>query len=187
MTKIQLNLMMQEALEIQHKYAKSYKDIKKKSILSGCTNDEATTIAYNDLESLNKKRQLKSYGAMQYARKCFNNKNWDALIDFLTIDAPAFRIGYQKEYFLRKMRKVELSEAHKQEIKNFILTILQLNGYRRELKDFAKLSFTWFTDAEIDNLHKLEACATNPLHKQKIVYFYSWIIDLKKDQCHLTE
>ena len=170
---------MEEALKAQHKYVKVWKELKKKSIVNGCTNDEANTIAYGSLEYLNKDRQMKSDKAIDYSVECFSNKNWDGLIDFLTIDAPAFRVGYKKEYFLRKMKNIILNEKQKQVIKEFIFTLLQLDGYRRELKDFAKLSYTWFSETEMEDIYKLKESATNLLHQQKIIYFSSWLKDFR--------
>ncbi|MCC6699729.1 MAG: hypothetical protein IT365_29165 [Candidatus Hydrogenedentes bacterium] len=63
----------------------------------------------------------------------------DAVLDFLEIDIPAFRAGYAKEWYYRKLKRIPLTEHQKQRIKNLGLALLAQPEYRREWADLVRL------------------------------------------------
>jgi hypothetical protein len=63
----------------------------------------------------------------------------DSVIDFLEIDIPAFRCGYVKEKFLRKLKSVALAEHQQTRLKKVALSLVAQGHYRRELSDWSRL------------------------------------------------
>jgi hypothetical protein len=61
------------------------------------------------------------------------------VIDFLSIDIPAFRCGYEKEWYLRRLKSVSLSVAQQERLKTIALDLAGKPDYRREFSDWAKL------------------------------------------------
>jgi hypothetical protein len=63
----------------------------------------------------------------------------DSVIDFLEIDIPAFRCGYVKEKFLRKLKSVALAEHQQTRLKKVALSLVAQGHYRRELSGWSRL------------------------------------------------
>jgi len=61
------------------------------------------------------------------------------VIDFLEIDIPAFRCGYEKEWYLTKLKSVQLTQQQRDRLKNSALYLLRNPHYRRERRDWARL------------------------------------------------
>ncbi|MCC6491111.1 MAG: hypothetical protein IT364_26725 [Candidatus Hydrogenedentes bacterium] len=72
----------------------------------------------------------------------------DAVLDFLEIDIPAFRAGYAKEWYYRKLKRTPLSEHQKQRIRNLGLALFAQPEYRREWAELVRL-FANLADAEL--------------------------------------
>jgi hypothetical protein len=63
----------------------------------------------------------------------------DEVIEFLSVDIPAFRCGYAKEKFLTKLKSAPLTDAQKEKLQQIALDLVTNPQYRRELGDWARL------------------------------------------------
>ena len=63
----------------------------------------------------------------------------DKVIGFLQIDIPAFRCGYEKEWYLTKLKSVPLTLEQSNRLKKSALDLVSNSHYRRELRDWARL------------------------------------------------
>jgi hypothetical protein len=63
----------------------------------------------------------------------------DEVLEFLVVDVLAFRSGYAKEKFYRRLKHVELSPAQIEKIKNIALQRCASKEYRRDDSDLRRL------------------------------------------------
>jgi hypothetical protein len=63
----------------------------------------------------------------------------DDVIDFLSVDVPCFRCGYEKEWYLRRLKSVSLSTNQRQRLKSIALDLARGSDYRREFKEWCRL------------------------------------------------
>lgn len=63
----------------------------------------------------------------------------DAVIDFLEIDIPAFRCGYVKEKFLRRLKSITLTDSQQARLKRAALGLVSNGAFRREFGDWSRL------------------------------------------------
>lgn len=61
------------------------------------------------------------------------------VIDFLVIDSPAFRCGYVKEKWLRRLKSLLLTPAQKQRLKQAAISICASPHFRREMVEWNRL------------------------------------------------
>jgi hypothetical protein len=80
----------------------------------------------------------------------------DQVIDFLEIDIPAFRLGYQKEQIYRELKKIDLSAGQIARLKQIALALCTNDGYRRELSYTARLMSKLADREFIEELEALE-------------------------------
>jgi hypothetical protein len=63
----------------------------------------------------------------------------DEVVDFLAIDIPAFRCGYYKEKWLRRLKSVPLTERQQQKLKRAALSLCASPPFRREIVEWNRL------------------------------------------------
>lgn len=63
----------------------------------------------------------------------------DEILEFLSIDIPAFRCGYAKEVFLQKLKKVNLSDREREKLKPIALKFCETKNVRREFRRWCRL------------------------------------------------
>ena len=63
----------------------------------------------------------------------------DEVFTFLEIDTPAFRSGYSKEWYYRKLKRTILSEEQIQRLRKIALARCRSNDYRREDGELRRL------------------------------------------------
>jgi hypothetical protein len=63
----------------------------------------------------------------------------DAIIDYLEVDVPAFHCGYAKEYFLRKLKTIRLTENHCQRLRDYGHRLCREQAHRREIREAGRL------------------------------------------------
>ena len=63
----------------------------------------------------------------------------DAILDFLETDIPAFRCGYAKEKFYRRLKNMSLTQNQIDRVKTIALDQCASDCYRREFRDLARL------------------------------------------------
>lgn len=63
----------------------------------------------------------------------------DEVIDFLEVEIPAFRCGYLKEYFLERIKSVELTDLQNQRLTGIALQLCKNDTVRREFRRWVNL------------------------------------------------
>ena len=63
----------------------------------------------------------------------------DKVIDFLEVDIPAFRCGYEKEWYLSKLKSIPLTLMQQDRLKRITLDLVSKPHYRREPSDWGRL------------------------------------------------
>lgn len=123
-----LYLAQQNFKETWNKFGVSFKKAEPKEII------EARNIFNKASEDLFK--ELKKY------EKDFlvgNSQAIDSIINFLEIDIPAFRCGYAKEKYFRKLKSLSLNENQKERLRNLAYNLCLSDNYRREFRDLVRL------------------------------------------------
>jgi len=67
----------------------------------------------------------------------------DEVLTFLEVDIPAFRSGYSKEWYYRKMKKLALSEKQVMRLREIALARCASDEYRREDSELRRLMIKW--------------------------------------------
>ncbi|HLK03914.1 MAG TPA: hypothetical protein VKT53_05695 [Candidatus Acidoferrum sp.] len=78
----------------------------------------------------------------------------DEIISFLGVDVPAFRTGYDKEWFYGKLKKLSLSEEQIAALRGIALARCASNEYRREDSELRRLMIGL---ADMEFLEKIAA------------------------------
>jgi hypothetical protein len=63
----------------------------------------------------------------------------DKIIEFLSVDIPAFRCGYAKEFLLARLKYIELNPAQKQRLRQIALNTCEAYNFRREFRRWCRL------------------------------------------------
>jgi hypothetical protein len=79
----------------------------------------------------------------------------DSVIDFLEIDIPVFRCGYEKEWYLTKLKSVSLIPEQRDRLKSSALNLLRNPHYRRERRDWARLMIIIADETFVEDLRTL--------------------------------
>ncbi len=104
----------------------------------------------------------------------------DSIINFLEIDIPAFRCGYAKEKYFRKLKSLSLNENQKERIYNLAYNLCQSDSYRREFRDLVRLMIK-IADADfIQKLKTLEE-KSDDIVKFKIKIMSETILQNRED------
>lgn len=88
----------------------------------------------------------------------------DSVIDFLEIDIPAFRCGYEKEWYLRKLKPLSLNTNQQDRLKAIALSLVSKSHYRREFQDWCRLMIAL---ADQPFLTELQDLSNNEEHRAK--------------------
>ena len=102
------------------------------------------------------------------------------VIDFLEIDIPAFRCGYEKEWYLRRLKSLPLNEMQKKRLKTIALDLCRKPDYRREFTDWARLLVMLADDTFIAQLQSLLK-SPDEFVRKKNERMLSMIIENRKD------
>jgi len=79
----------------------------------------------------------------------------NAIIDFLQIDVPAFHCGYAKEDYLRKLKAIELTEEHRERLRQYGLRLCGMPQHRREIAKAGRLMILVANREFVEELQKL--------------------------------
>lgn len=108
----------------------------------------------------------------------------DEVIEFLAVDIPAFRCGYEKEWYLHRLKSVPLSEKQEQGLLQIAYKLCSGSGYRRELAYAGRLVARFADLAFVQELQKL-AEGSNELVRVKaqrmLIIIFDERADLKKE------
>ena len=104
----------------------------------------------------------------------------DAVIDFLAVDIPAFRCGYEKEWYLRRLKSLPLNETQKSRLKTIALDLSSKPDYRREFSDWAKLMIMLADENFIAELQTLLE-SSDEFMRKKVERMLTVILENRKD------
>jgi len=63
----------------------------------------------------------------------------NAILDFLEVDVPAFRCGYAKQKYFRKLKSLSLDEGQEERLRRLAYELVRGPNYGREIADLARL------------------------------------------------
>ncbi len=104
----------------------------------------------------------------------------DDVIDFLAVDIPAFRCGYEKEWYLRRLKSLPLTEVQKERLRTTALDLCRKPDYRREFYDWAKLMIVLADENFVDEL-KVLLESSDEFVRKKAERMSKVIIENRKD------
>lgn len=164
-----LFLAQQNFKETWNKFGVSFKKAEPKEII------EARNIFNKASEDLFK--ELEKY------EKDFlvgNSQAIDSIINFLEIDIPAFRCGYAKEKFFRKLKSLRLNENQKERLRNLAYNLCLSESYRREFRDLVRLMIKIADTDFIESLKQIEK-ESGDIVKFKIKIMLKTILQNRED------
>ena len=104
----------------------------------------------------------------------------DEIIDFLAVDIPAYRTGYAKEWFLRRLKKLPLTEAHREHLKAIALEMCGKPNYRREFTEWIRLIIVLADESFVSELQELSK-SSDEFVRKKAERTLSVIFNHRKD------
>lgn len=96
----------------------------------------------------------------------------DDVIEFLAVDITAHRCGYAKEWFLTKLKSVELTSSQKLKLQQIALNLCESYYFRREINYWSRLMIKL---ADKDFVNKLNALSNSSNRYAQIKA--KWLID----------
>lgn len=131
--------------EILKKFGQSFRKTEPKEIT------EARNIFWKAFENL--------FSELEKYEKDFlagDSEAIDSIINFLEIDLLAFRCGYAKEKYFRKLKSLQLNENQQERLLNLAYNLCVSDSYRREFRDLARLMIKISDTEFIEKLRPLE-------------------------------
>jgi hypothetical protein len=113
-------------------------------------------------------------------------RNLDEVIDFLAIDVPAFRTGYEKEWYLGKLKSVPLTGDQKERLKDIALDLAGNPNYRRELRDWARLMILLADEGFVTRL-RIMAASTEHSVQQNSGRMLRTILENRRDLANIAK
>ncbi len=104
----------------------------------------------------------------------------DSIINFLEVDIPAFRCGYAKEKYFRKLKSLPLNEAQTERLLNLAFNLCTSNNYRREFRDLRRLMIK-IADADFIERLKPLAKESDDIVKFKVKMMSETILQNRQD------
>ncbi|HEY8751177.1 MAG TPA: hypothetical protein VIM11_24550 [Tepidisphaeraceae bacterium] len=92
----------------------------------------------------------------------------DAVIDFLEVDVPAFRCGYAKEYYLRQLKKIRLSDEQQERIRQYGLRLCSMPVHRREIGEAGRLMIRFANRAFVEQLRGLTTSENDRIREKSL-------------------
>lgn len=78
-----------------------------------------------------------------------------AVIDFLETDVLAFRCGYAKEDYMRRLKHIALNDHHRDRLRRYALSLCRNPQHRREIRQASRLVIHLADQAFINELRVL--------------------------------
>lgn len=66
-------------------------------------------------------------------------KSIDTVLEFAEVDIPAFRCGYAKQWFFRKLKSLPLNETQEARLRHLAYNLCRGPNYGREIADMGRL------------------------------------------------
>lgn len=90
----------------------------------------------------------------------------NAIIDFLEVDVPAFRCGYAKEDYLRRLRAVPITDEHQGRLRQYGLRLCSTPVHRREIRYAGRLMIRVADQGLVDRLRALTTSENEWIRKK---------------------
>lgn len=107
----------------------------------------------------------------------------DSVIDFLEIDIPAFRCGYEKEWYLNKLKSLFLNRDQQDRLRTIALDLVSKSHYRREFQDWCRLMIVHADQPFLARLQELSASDEHWV-QQKAKRMLDTIANNRRDLSH---
>lgn len=104
----------------------------------------------------------------------------DEIIEFLSVDILAFRCGYLKEFFLTKLKTLELNDVQQEKLKQLALSLCKKPRFRREFGDWARLLIKLADKQFIEQLNGLSESSDTRI-KNTSQWMRNKIVENRKD------
>jgi len=85
----------------------------------------------------------------------------DEVIEFLSVDIPAFRCGYAKEVFLQRLKKSEFSKNESEKLQNLLIEVCKTKSFRREFRRWSRLGVKLADENFVEELKLLRKSENN--------------------------
>ena len=166
--------LMEETYSAQKEFKQKWNDwrsvkLKKKEKSKkqkGNVEPESVTQARNEYHRKLDKLYVQKLYPLEVNFRADPHSAFAELIEFLSVDIPAFRTGYAKEAFLRWLKNVDLSHGEIGEIRRVALEMCETPNVRREFRYWRRLMIK-FGDADfLSELKKLTE-SDEPLTRMK--------------------
>jgi hypothetical protein len=143
-------ILMRELQKSHQTFKKEWNNRSKKN-----HNPETITLARNKFwDDLNRLWSLKLAPLqIKFAENPLDTV--DEVIEFLSVDILAFRCGYVKEFFLAKLKSIELNTLQQEKLKQIALNLCKKPRFRREFGDWARLMIKIADQSFINQLNEL--------------------------------
>jgi hypothetical protein len=104
----------------------------------------------------------------------------NSIIDFLEVDVAAFRCGYAKQDYLRRLKTIPLTDQHQARLRQYGLRLCATPAHRREIREAARLMIRV---ADQDFVNQLRALTTgsNESVRRKVTKVLSVVLNGRKD------
>jgi len=104
----------------------------------------------------------------------------DDVIEFLSVDITAHRCGYAKEWFLTKLKSVELTIARQQKLQQIALDLCESHSFRREINYWSRLMIK-LADQDFVNKLNVLSNSSNRYAQIKAKWLLDKILHHRKD------
>lgn len=103
-----------------------------------------------------------------------------SVIEFCEVDIPAFRCGYAKQRYFRKLKSLPLSDAHQVRLRRLAVDLCRGPNYGREMRDLSRLMIVLADHDLVDQLTEL-AASPDVLIAKKSSRVLKVILDHRRD------
>ena len=90
----------------------------------------------------------------------------DAILDFSEVDIPAFRCGYAKQKYFRKLKSLSLNTAQEERLRRLAYNLCRSPNYGREIADLARLMIRLADASFIRELQQLSKDSDDRVRKK---------------------
>ena len=104
----------------------------------------------------------------------------NAILDFIAVDIPAFRCGYAKEKYLRRLKSQRLEPSQMERIRKIGLAMCGSESYRREFRDLARLLINIADSAFVESVRALQT-GPDGIVEFKCKLMLKTILNVRKD------
>lgn len=110
----------------------------------------------------------------------FHSQDIDEILDFLEIDIPAYRLGYQKEIFYRQLKTEILTSGQITRLSSIVCSLCAAPHYRREFRPAIGLMTKLADESFIGRILEL-ADSDSEYAQRKAVRLLTTILSQRKD------